>query len=138
MAKVIIGGDPHKRAATIKIINQREQAVGQGRYGTDRDGYRTMLGAGRKHTDRVWAVEGCSGIGRHVAQRLVADGETVLDVPAKLSARARVFATGQAARPTRSMPAASRWSRCAPPACARLPPTTPLSDWGCSSPAGPR
>src|SRR4029450_4925762 len=30
-----------------------------------------------------------------VAQRLVADGETVLDVPAKLSARARVFATGQ-------------------------------------------
>jgi transposase len=34
-------------------------------------------------------------IGRHVAQRLVADGETVLDVPAKLSARARVFSTGQ-------------------------------------------
>ena len=43
----------------------------------------------------MWAVEGCNGIGRHVAQRLVADGETVLDVPAKLSARARVFATGQ-------------------------------------------
>jgi transposase len=40
-------------------------------------------------------VEGCNGIGRHVAQRLVADGETVVDVPAKLSARARVFATGQ-------------------------------------------
>ena len=47
------------------------------------------------HPDRVWAVEGCNGIGRHIAQRLVADGETVLDVPAKLSARARVFATGQ-------------------------------------------
>ena len=31
----------------------------------------------------------------HVGQRLVADGETVVDVPAKLSARARVFATGQ-------------------------------------------
>jgi transposase len=28
-------------------------------------------------------------------QRLVADGETVVDVPAKLSARVRVFATGQ-------------------------------------------
>ncbi len=40
-------------------------------------------------------MEGCAGIGRHIAQRLVADGETVLDVPAKLSARARVFATGQ-------------------------------------------
>jgi hypothetical protein len=35
------------------------------------------------------------GIGRHIAQRLVADGEAVVDVPAKLSARARVFATGQ-------------------------------------------
>jgi transposase len=95
MAPVVIGVDPHKRSATIEIMNHREKAVGKGRFGTDRDGYQAMLAAGRKHTDRVWAVEGCSGIGRHVAQRLVADGETVLDVPAKLSARARVFATGQ-------------------------------------------
>jgi transposase len=95
MAQVIIGMDPHKRSATIEIINQRERVIGQGRFGTDRDGYQAMLAAGRKHTDRVWAVEGCNGIGRHVAQRLVADGETVVDVPAKLSARARVFATGQ-------------------------------------------
>jgi Transposase IS116/IS110/IS902 family len=42
----------------------------------------------------VWAVEGCAGIGRHIAQRLVADGEPVLDVPAKLSAPVRVFDTG--------------------------------------------
>ncbi|MEU4626641.1 IS110 family transposase [Actinoplanes sp. NPDC023801] len=95
MARVVIGVDPHKRSATIEIMNQREKPVGKGRFGTDRDGYQAMLAAGRQHTDRVWAVEGCSGIGRHVAQRLVADGETVLDVPAKLSARARVFATGQ-------------------------------------------
>lgn len=95
MARVVIGVDPHKRSATIEVINEREQAVGQGRFGTDRDGYKAMLAAGRKHNDRVWAVEGCNGIGRHVAQRLVADGETVVDVPAKLSARARVFATGQ-------------------------------------------
>jgi transposase len=95
VARVVIGVDPHKRSATIEIMNHREKAIGQGRFGTDRDGYQAMLAAGRKHTDRIWAVEGCSGIGRHVAQRLVADGETVLDVPAKLSARARVFATGQ-------------------------------------------
>jgi transposase len=42
----------------------------------------------------VWAVGGCNGVGRPLAQRLVADGEAVLDVPAKLSARARVFSTG--------------------------------------------
>jgi transposase len=45
--------------------------------------------------DRVWAIEGCSGIGHHVAVRLLASGEEVVDVPPKLSARARVFSTGQ-------------------------------------------
>ncbi|MFV2019381.1 IS110 family transposase [Micromonospora sp. LOL_023] len=95
MGQVIIGVDPHKRSATFEVIDQRERILGKGRFGTDRDGYQGMLAAGRKHTDRVWAVEGCNGIGRHVAQRLVADGETVVDVPAKLSARARVFSTGQ-------------------------------------------
>jgi transposase len=95
MGQVIIGVDPHKRSATIEVIDQRERVLGKSRFGTDHDGYQTMLTAGRKHTDRIWAVEGCNGIGRHIAQRLVADGETVLDVPAKLSARARVFSTGQ-------------------------------------------
>jgi transposase len=87
--------DPHKRSATIEIINDREKILTQGRFTTDHDGYQTMLKLGRQHKDRVWAVEGCNGIGRHLAQRLVADGETVVDVPAKLSARVRVFDTGQ-------------------------------------------
>ena len=43
----------------------------------------------------MWAVEGCNGIGHHIAMRLLAAGEQVVDVPPKLSARARVFATGQ-------------------------------------------
>src|SRR5256714_12345099 len=87
--------DPHKRSATVEIIDDRETVLAGGRFGTDRDGYRAMLAVGRRHPERVWAVEGCNGIGRHIAQRLVADGETVVDVPPKLSARARVFATGQ-------------------------------------------
>ena len=95
MGRVVIGMDPHKSSATIEIINDREKILGTGRYSTDTAGYRAMLAAGRKHRDRVWAVEGCNGIGRHLAQRLVADGEPVVDVPAKLSARARVFSTGQ-------------------------------------------
>lgn len=95
MGRVTIGMDPHKRSATIEVINDRESVLAAGRFGTDREGYRALLAAGRRYRDRVWAVEGCNGIGRHVAQRLVADGETALDVPAKLSARARVFATGQ-------------------------------------------
>jgi transposase len=95
VGRVIIGMDPHKRSATIEIIDEREKVLAQGRFGSDRGGYQEMLAAGRRHRDRVWAVEGCAGIGKHIAQRLVADGETVVDVPAKLSARARVFSTGQ-------------------------------------------
>jgi transposase len=95
MGRVVIGMDPHKRSATIEVIDDHERVLAEGRYGTDTDGYQAMLAAGRQFPDRVWAVEGCAGIGRHIAQRLVADGETVLDVPAKLSARVRVFDTGQ-------------------------------------------
>ena len=43
----------------------------------------------------MWAVEGSEGISRHIAQRLIADGEPVVDAPQKLSARLRFYATGQ-------------------------------------------
>ena len=42
------------------------------------------------------AVEGASGLGRPIAQLLVAAGEQVLDVPAKLAARARLLGTSSA------------------------------------------
>jgi transposase len=95
MGRVVIGMDPHKRSATIAVLDEAEQPVMTGRFGTDREGYRLLLAAGRQFGQRVWAVEGCEGVGRHLAQRLVADGEPVVDVPAKLSARVRVFSTGQ-------------------------------------------
>jgi len=92
---VVIGMDPHKRSATIEVMTGEETIVGGGRFGTDRDGYAAMSRFAQQWPDRVWAIEGCQGIGRHVAVRLVRDGERVVDVPPKLSARARVFATGQ-------------------------------------------
>ena len=91
---VIIGMDPHKSSATIEVVDERGRVLVVGRYGTDTAGYAQMLAAGRRFAERVWAVEGCNGIGKHIAHRLVHDGETVLDVPAKLSAQVRVFATG--------------------------------------------
>lgn len=78
-----------------QVCDEREKVLATGRFGTDRDSYLQLLAAGRRWPERVWAVEGCQGVGRHLAQRLVADGEPVVDVPAKLSARARVFSTGQ-------------------------------------------
>jgi transposase len=95
MSRVVIGMDPHKRSATIEIMAGDESILGGGRFATDAAGYAAMLARARPWPERVWAVEGCQGIGRHLASRLLADGEQVIDVPAKLSARMRVFATGQ-------------------------------------------
>jgi transposase len=87
--------DPHKRSVTIEVMGADETVLGGGRLATDRDGYAAVLRYGRQWPSGVWAIEGCAGIGRHVALRLLRDGEQVVDVPPKLSARARVFATGQ-------------------------------------------
>jgi hypothetical protein len=88
--RVVIGMDPHKRSATIGLMTANVAIEGDGRFGTDRDGYAAMLRYGRRWPDRVWAIEGCAGIGKHIANRLLADGEQVVDVPPKLSARAGV------------------------------------------------
>src|SRR4051794_24339881 len=93
--RVVIGMDPHKRSATIEVMTADETVLDGGRFATDGDGYAEMLRYTSRWADRVWAIEGCAGIGKHIAVRLLADGETVVDVPPKLSARARVFATGQ-------------------------------------------
>ena len=93
--RVVIGMDPHKRSVTIEVMAADEEVLGGGRFGTDAAGFQSMLEYVTRWPDRVWAIEGCNGIGRHVAMRLIAEGHEVVDVPPKLSARARVFATGQ-------------------------------------------
>ncbi|WP_197698412.1 hypothetical protein [Micromonospora viridifaciens] len=120
MAQVIIGVDPHKRSTTIEIINAREKTLGQGRFGTDRDGYQAMLAAGRKHKDR--------SLGR--ARAGTASAGTPLNAWSPTAKPSWTFPRScppgpacsppaRAARPTRSMPAASPWSPCAPKACGR-------------------
>ena len=93
--RVVIGMDPHKRSVTIEVMTADEEVLGGGRFGTDVDGFKAMVEYVGQWPERVWAIEGCNGIGRHVAMRLLAEGQAVIDVPPKLSARARVFSTGQ-------------------------------------------
>jgi transposase len=94
MGRVVIGVDPHKASNTLVVIDQRERVLAQQRFANDRAGYRSMKTFARGHRDRVWAVEGARGVGAGVAQRLVAEGEPVLDVPARLSARVRALGGG--------------------------------------------
>lgn len=94
MEHVIIGVDPHKLSATIEVVDQHEQLLGSGRFTTDQAGYTAMRAYAKAWPDRVWAVEGGNGAGRPLAQRLLEAGEHVVDVPAKLAARVRLFDTG--------------------------------------------
>ncbi|GAB7006958.1 hypothetical protein JCM18899A_44310 [Nocardioides sp. AN3] len=94
---MIVGVDPHKRSVTIEVIDDQGVVAATGRFGTKNRDYHSMLGYVRQQwPHHRWAVEGAQGVGRPLAQRLLADGETVVDVPAKLSARVRVFDTGNA------------------------------------------
>jgi transposase len=92
--KVFIGVDPHKLSVTIEVVDVHETVLATGRFGTDNAGYTSMLKHVAAWPERVWAVEGSNGAGRPLAQRLLADGEHVVDVPAKLAARVRLFDTG--------------------------------------------
>jgi transposase len=92
--KVIIGVDPHKLSATIEVIDAHERLLGSGRFTTDKEGFAAMRRQVEQWPDRTWAVEGSLGVGRPLAQRLLECGEQVVDVPAKLAARVRIFDTG--------------------------------------------
>jgi transposase len=96
MSRVIVGVDPHKKSVMIEVIDEQGRVLATGRWPTDRDGHRLMLKYVRDQwPHHRWAVEGANGVGRPLAQRLLAQGEVVLDVPAKLAARVRVFDIGK-------------------------------------------
>jgi transposase len=89
------------------VTIDREVLRAVGTFPTSAAGYRAMLSFARQWPDRVWAVEGANGVGPPVAGRLLADAERVLDVPAKLAARAGCSTPGMAARPISPVP--TRW-----------------------------
>jgi hypothetical protein len=91
---VIIGVDPHKASHTAAAVDEHGQLLDHHRIPATLDGYRALRGWATRWTDRCWAVDGAHGIGRALAQRLVGDGEHVLDVPAKLTTRVRVLSVG--------------------------------------------
>ena len=94
MPTVMIGVDPHKRSNTVLVLDANENVLATRRFTNDRDGHRELKTFARAWKDRTWAVEGAHGCGLGLAQRLAAEGETVLNVPAKLSARVRALGGG--------------------------------------------
>ncbi|HUI27930.1 MAG TPA: IS110 family transposase [Candidatus Kryptonia bacterium] len=94
MAKVVIGVDPHKRINAVVVVNSRAQVLARAQFVNDAQGFRELRRFSRQWRPRTWAIEGCNGVGKHVAQRLVAAGERVVDVSTRRAALVRVFAGG--------------------------------------------
>ena len=88
---VMIGIDPHKRSHTAVAIGSTDEVLGQLRVAADRRQIDRLLVFARPWPDRVWAVENANGLGRLLSRQLLSAGETVVDVPAKLSARVRAL-----------------------------------------------
>jgi transposase len=91
----IIGIDPHKASHTAAVIEHDERVIAEFRIDADRQQRRTLLRWAEQFEPRTWAIEGARGVGALLAQQLVAVGETVVDVPAALSARARLLDSGR-------------------------------------------
>jgi transposase len=88
---VLIGVDPHKHSHTTAVLDQHGTLLDQQRFPATRDGHRALRRWAARWPQRHWAVEGAGGVGRILAQQLVAQGEQVTDVPAKLAARVRAL-----------------------------------------------
>lgn len=78
VAKVVIGVDPHKRSNAVVVINAKGTVLARRQFDNTAEGFRELKGFWRQWRPRTWAVEGCNGVGKYLAQRLVAEGETVL------------------------------------------------------------
>ena len=95
--KVLIGVDPHKASVATAVIDEaRGDLLERASFPQNRAGLRSLERWARRFPERRWAVENAGGLGRHLAGRLAAAGESVVDVPPKLSAKVRVLSSGNA------------------------------------------
>jgi len=86
--------DPHKGSHTAVVITPGEEQLGEIRIRACAAQAGKLVAWAAGWPERTWAVEGAAGLGRLLAQQLVAAGERVLDVQPKLAARVRLLATG--------------------------------------------
>src|SRR5215211_5837964 len=85
LMKVLIGVDPHKASVAVAAVDEAKgKLVERASFPQNRTGLRALERWAKLFPVRRWAVENTSGLGRHLAQRLAASGESVVDVPSKL------------------------------------------------------
>ncbi len=92
----MIGIDPHKASHTAVAVDESEGVMAELKVRACRTQTERLREWATPFGDRVWAIESARGLGYLLAQQLVAAGETVVDVPAMLSTRARLLGSGRA------------------------------------------
>jgi transposase len=70
--QIVIGVDPHKATNVVAAIDEQGESVGQETFPANRKGVRDLQRWAKRFPGRRWAVEGASGIGRPLAQKLLA------------------------------------------------------------------
>jgi transposase len=84
--KMLIGVDPHKASVAVAAVEEAtDKLLERASFPQDRAGLGSLERWARRFPERRWAVENASG-------------ESVVDVPPKLSARVRVLSTGNASK----------------------------------------
>lgn len=92
---MIIGVDPHKASHTATAVDPTTNTPAASlRIDASLAGYRQLRRWANQFDERRWAIEGARGLGRHLAQWLVARDEDVVDVPSTATARVRELSRG--------------------------------------------
>src|SRR5262245_10756743 len=96
---VTIGIDPHKSTHTAAAVDCDELPIARLTVPASRCQMDRLLAwAEPLDDDRVWAIESAAGLGRLLAQQLVAAGERVIDVPPTLAARVRLLGSSKSSK----------------------------------------
>ena len=95
---IIIGIDPHKATHTAVAIDEHEHPLAEFKLTADRCQTSRLLAWAAPFDDRAWAVESADGLGKLLSQQLVAEGESVIDVPATLAAKVRLLGSSKASK----------------------------------------
>lgn len=93
---IIIGVDPHKRMHVASVVDPaRNRQVATLQIEASLAGYRRLLKWAGGFGERRWAIENAHGLGRHLAQWLLARGEAVEDIASTATARVRELSRGR-------------------------------------------
>jgi transposase len=94
MSAVVIGVDPHKHLNAVVAVSAKGNVLARRTFDNTAEGFKALRALGRQWRDRLWAIEGCNGVGKHLSQRLLTAGERVVDVSTRRAALVRVYGGG--------------------------------------------